>query len=136
MGEAIVKGLPVTTTITICDTCKREDWPERGMERTDGEVFAELIETAALGDARVQTRRHSCLMGCARACNIAIQAKGKLTYVLGTFEPDADAAQAVVDYAGLHSDSETGQVPFRSWPKGVKGHFVTRLPLLAEDRAD
>lgn len=115
----------MTTWITICDTCKREGWAGSGMEKTDGEVLAALVEAAADGVA-VKTRRVSCTMGCDRACNITVQAAGKINYSLGTFEPTAEDAQAIVDYAGLHAASETGQVPYRVWPQGVKGHFVSR----------
>jgi len=114
--------------ITICDTCKREDWPERGLERTDGEVFAELIEAAADGIEGIRVRRHSCLMGCSHGCNVAIQAEGKLAYTLGHFEGLQDEAQGVVDYARLHAESASGQVAYRSWPAAIKGHFVTRHP--------
>ena len=120
----------MVSTITICDTCKRPDWEERGTEKRDGEAFAELIEQAAEGVEGVQTRRHSCLMGCGKGCNLAIQQNGKLTYVMGGFEPLAEKAEAVVEYARLHNESETGQVPFKQWPQAVKGHFVSRLPVL------
>ena len=69
-------------------------------------------------------------MGCERACNIIVQAAGKIGYSLGKFEPEPEAAAAIVAYAALHAASETGQVPFRTWPVGVKGHFVSRhVPL-------
>lgn len=122
----------MTTTITICDTCKRDDWAARGVTETDGAALATLIEAAAAQTTGVRTRRHSCLMGCGKGCNLAIQAKGKLTYVLGGFDPASDSAADIVEYARLHAASETGQVPFRSWPQGVKGHFVSRLPVLNE----
>lgn len=120
----------MTTWITICDSCKRDGWDDTGATRTDGEVLADLVDAAADGMAHVRTRRHSCLMGCARACNITVQAAGKLNYSLGTFEPSAEVAQAIVDYAALHADSDTGQVPYKQWPQPIKGHFVSRhLPL-------
>jgi predicted metal-binding protein len=119
--------------ITICDTCKREGWELTGMEQTDGERLAALIEAASKGEADVRTRRVSCTMGCERACNVIVQAQGKVGYSLGRFEPDADAALAIVAYARMHAQSETGPVPFREWPPGVKGHFVSRhLPVPAE----
>lgn len=123
----------MTTTITICDTCKLEDWAARGLETTDGERFAEMIEAAAADRDGVRTRRHSCLMGCGRACNVALQSQGKLAYTLGEFTPSAEAAQAVVDYAALHAESDSGQVPYRQWPEPVKGHFVSRHPPLPGD---
>lgn len=125
----------MTTWITICDTCKREDWDENTQSETHGEALAALIEdTPVEGD--VQTRRVSCLMGCTHGCNVAIQAPGKLSYTLGRFEPSSDAAEAIVAYAELHAASESGQVPYRQWPQGVKGHFVTRHPPLPDQTDD
>lgn len=123
----------MTSWITICDTCKREGWaPRPGNDSTDGEELATLIEAAAAGSG-LRTRRASCLMGCSRACNVALQAPGKLSYTLGDFTPDRDAAEAIVAYARLHAASDTGQVPYREWPQAVKGHFVTRHPPLPTD---
>ena len=122
----------MTTLITICDTCKRDGWDAKQQEHTDGELLAELVEAAAIGAANVKTRRHSCLMGCNHGCNIAIQSKGKLTYVMGRFEPDAEQAEGIVAYASLHAASEKGQVPFRQWPQAIKGRFVSRIPVLPD----
>ncbi|MEJ2035381.1 MAG: DUF1636 domain-containing protein [Maritimibacter sp.] len=121
-----------TTWITVCDTCKREGWAEKGLEQTDGERFARLVEAAADGDD-IRVRRVSCLMGCDHGCNVAIQAKDKLCYTLGRFEPGQEKAEAVVAYARQHAASDTGQVPYREWPQAVKGHFVTRHPPIPEE---
>lgn len=118
----------MTTWITICDTCKRGDWAESGQNLTDGEQLAALIEQSANGS--VKTRRQSCLMGCSNSCNVTIQASGKINYTLGNFSANAETAEAILGYAKLHAQSATGQVPYRTWPEKVKGHFVTRhLPL-------
>jgi predicted metal-binding protein len=102
------------------------------MAQTDGERLADLIE--ATMDQRsvpsIKTRRVSCLMGCSHGCNVAIQASGKLAYTLGKFEPSQDSAEAIIGYADLHQQSDSGQVPYRQWPEGVKGHFITRHPPL------
>jgi predicted metal-binding protein len=124
----------MTTWITICDTCKGENWDAEKNQRPHGEDLAELIEDVA-ADRAVKTRRVSCLMGCSHGCNVAIQGADKLSYTLGRFDPDAESAEAIVDYAELHSKSETGQVPYREWPQGVKGHFVTRHPPLPKNDA-
>ncbi|MEL7176438.1 MAG: DUF1636 domain-containing protein [Pseudomonadota bacterium] len=118
----------MTTWITICDTCKRDGWDQGDMALTDGERLATLIEAEAEG--AVKTRRVSCLMGCARGCNVAIQSEGKLAYTLGDFAPEQEAAEGIVGYAKLHAESATGQVPYREWPQAIKGHFITRHPPL------
>jgi predicted metal-binding protein len=46
------------------------------------------------------------------------------------FKPSEASAEAIVEYAELHAASETGRVPFKQWPQGVKGHFVARIPAL------
>lgn len=123
----------MSTTITICDTCKLEGWDAETAGITDGEALAALIEVeAAKSGGAVKTRRFSCLMGCSRACNVSIQAAGKLNYTLGDFKPDVEAAKGIVEYAALHADSKSGQVPYRTWPIAIKGHFVTRHPPLAD----
>ncbi len=121
------------TVVTLCDTCKRDGWDPAQQPLTDGEMLAALVESAAIGRTGIRTRRHSCLLGCDYACNIALQAPGKLTFVLGMFEPNIEAAQAIIDYACKHAESESGYVPFREWPQGVKGHFRARLPLYPGD---
>jgi len=122
----------MTTWITVCDTCKCDGWEAGETGQTDGERLAEMVEALAT-NGQVKTRRVSCLMGCKHGCNVAIQANGKLAYTLGRFDPEEDAAEAIVDYAALHAQSATGQVPFREWPQGVKGHFVTRHQPLPDD---
>lgn len=123
----------MTSWITICDTCKRPGWDAATEGATDGERLAALIEARAAGTAGLRTRRVSCTMGCERACNVVVQGRGKLGYSLGMFAPDDESAGAIVAWAALHADSETGQVPYRQWPQGVKGHFVSRHAPLPED---
>ena len=123
----------MTTTITVCDTCKREGWDAATQSETDGALLASAVEIAVQNKDGVKMRRHSCLMGCSHGCNIAIQANGKLTYVMGRFEPGTEAAEGIVEYATKHAASESGQVPFREWPQAVKGHFVSRIPVPPSD---
>ena len=117
------------TTITVCDTCKLEGW-DAASGATDGERLAALVEAAAAAAPGVAVRRHSCLMGCAGACNVTLQAPGKMAYTLGRFEPSEEAAEGIVAYAAGHAARDTGVVPYREWPQAVKGHFVTRHPPL------
>jgi predicted metal-binding protein len=122
----------MSTTIFVCDTCRYSREHREGPDgRTGGEMLAERVERLAAGRPGIEVRRQSCLMGCDRFCNTAVAAPGKLTYVLGMFAPTEASAEAVVEYARLHAESPTGQVPLRQWPQGVKGHFVARIPATA-----
>ncbi len=117
----------MSTILTICDTCKRENWDPDKSEKTHGEELFDLVNRVTGANPELTVRRHSCLMGCDFACNVTLQAPGKITYVLGTFEPTEEAAEAILDYAGKYMASETGQVPYKTWPQGVKGHFRARV---------
>ena len=117
------------TTITICTTCRNEATRDSKEGNPTGEAFLETVQAAAEG-APVTLRGVACLMGCAHGCNTAISAEGKMTYVLGRFDGTEEDAQALVEYATLYGQNEKGVVPFRQWPQGEKGHFVSRVPPL------
>jgi predicted metal-binding protein len=123
----------MSTTITVCETCKRTNWNAEIDNKTDGEVLADLIESMSDEAPNINIRRHACLMGCDFACNVAIQSENKLNYVLGNFSPNIESAQGIIEYAKLHDASEKGQVPFRDWPQEIKGHFRARLPVLGNN---
>ena len=120
------------STIIVCDTCRWQPDLRRREEdgKTGGEVLAGLIERTAQEAGAVQVRRHSCLMGCKRHCNVAVTAPGKVSFYLTEFAPEQASAEAIVAYAELHAGSEDGIVPRTEWPEGVKGHFMGRIPVL------
>ena len=115
------------TTITVCDTCKCQGFdPQSGLQ-PDGARLLALVEAAAADEPQVAVRGHSCLMGCDFACNVSVQGPNKIGYAIGTFEAEPEAARAIVDWAALHAQSPTGQVPYKSWPAAIKGHFRARI---------
>lgn len=114
--------------LTVCNTCKRPGFDPDTSSETDGTALARLISAEIADDDPITFREHACLMGCDFGCNVAMQAPGKLTYSLGTFEPTEDAAAGIVAFARLYAASETGQVPYKQWPQAIKGHFRTRIP--------
>lgn len=118
--------------IVACNSCRfATDARDDPDGRRGGALLADALrkvqaEDPAYADVAVQAM--PCLFACTEFCTIHLRAPGKVGYVLGRFTPDADAARAILDYARLYAQSETGQVPFRQWPAGVKGHFITRTP--------
>lgn len=123
------------TEIVVCDSCKRigvdgvED-PGAGLA-LHASVLDALAALAPEDRARLSVRRFSCLMNCSRGCSAAVagtQGPEKVAYVLGEFAPGPEAAEALIAYALGHVASETGVVPFKTWPQGVKGKFVARVP--------
>ena len=118
--------------VVACNTCRlsadaRED--EQGQR--GGARLVEALRQAKAGDDRyaaIAVQEMPCLFACTEHCTIHLRAPGKVGYVLGRFTPNGEAARAILDYAVHYADSEHGRVPFKQWPQGVKGHFITRTP--------
>lgn len=118
--------------VVACNTCRhsaaaRED---AAGQRGGASLVAALRRVKASDPAYdgVAVQEMACLFACQDFCTVHLRAPGKIGYVMGRFEPTDDAARAILDYARAYVASDEGQVPFRDWPAGVKGHFITRTP--------
>lgn len=118
--------------VVACNTCRhsteaRDD--EQGQR--GGARLVQALKTVQASDpayADVAVQEMPCLFACQDFCTIHLRAPDKVGYVLGRFEPTEDSARAILEYARLYGESAFGQVPFKQWPQGVKGHFITRTP--------
>ncbi|MDB6060130.1 MAG: hypothetical protein JWM78_233 [Verrucomicrobiaceae bacterium] len=118
------------TTVYVCETCRYNTASRTHDGRDGGAIFLEQIQhqlaRESHQDIRVTATR--CLMSCTRHCTVHLRAPGKINYVIGDFEPTAECAATLLDYVGKYQQSETGQVPYSTWPQGIKGHFIARTP--------
>ncbi len=118
--------------VVACSTCRYSaDAQSDAAGVRGGARLAEALQRVKAADPRydgVAVQAMPCLFACKDHCTVHLRAPGKVGYVLGRFAPDEEAARAILDYAALYAESEWGQVPFREWPQGVKGHFLTRTP--------
>jgi predicted metal-binding protein len=111
-------------SVVACNTC-------RHMGVSAGAALVAALrrtQAASPSYAGVTIEEMPCLFACSAGCTVQIRAPGKIGYVLGHFEPDEAAAGAILDYAATYAASVEGQVPYRAWPEGVKGHFLVRTP--------
>lgn len=117
--------------IVACNTCRhsadrREEAGQRGGARLAAALRA--VKAADPRYAGVAVQEMPCLFACEEFCTVHLRAPDKVSYVLGRFTPDEEAARAILDYAIHYAASEHGRVPFHDWPEGVEGHFITRSP--------
>jgi predicted metal-binding protein len=114
--------------VVVCNTCRvSADEREDADGARGGALLAAALREIA-EDSGVAIQEMPCLFNCAQHCSIHLRAPGKIGYVLGRFEPTAEAARAILDYAVAYAASDEGVVPYRQWPEGVKGHFIVRVP--------
>lgn len=118
--------------VVACNTCRHS-----AAEREDqtgargGARMVEALRSVQESDARyagIAVQEMPCLFACTEFCTVHLRAPDKVGYVLGRFTPGEEAAAAILDYAVHYAASEHGRVPFKQWPQGVKGHFITRTP--------
>lgn len=123
----------MTVEVIVCETCRREDGEDLD-GATAGRQFADAMRGMIASDAdldgvRLTTTR--CLMACGRACTVHLRAPGRMGYVIGDMSVESDRVHALVAYLRGYLKSETGVVPYRDWPDGIKGRFVARIPPVA-----
>jgi predicted metal-binding protein len=128
----MLRSVEEAPAVVACNSCRfASDARDDQGGRRGGALLVEALRAAKAADPAydgVLVQEMPCLFACAEFCTVHLRAPGKVGYVLGRFRPDAETARAILDYAALYADSEMGQVPFRQWPAGVKGHFITRTP--------
>jgi predicted metal-binding protein len=93
------------------------------------EMVGLLTET---GRTDVAVEGQACLWSCTRHCNVVMRDEARFSYVAGGFVPSREAAEAILAWFDMHGESERGEVPFRAWPDGMRGHFITRIPPLVK----
>ena len=120
------------TAVIACSTCR---WSAGERDATDGRrggaVLAAALRRVKASDPRyddVAVDEMACLFACADHCTVHLRAPGRAGYVLGRFAATDEDARAILEYARLYAQSAEGQVPYRLWPEGVKGHFIVRTP--------
>ncbi len=117
--------------IVFCETCKFNEEQKLAEDgRTGGEMLAQemrdLLAERGRDDVAVTMQR--CLWSCSRHCNVLLRDDEKFSYLTGSFAPERSSAEALLDWFDMHDASETGEVSFRQWPDGMRGHFIARIP--------
>ena len=116
-------------TLIVCETCRFSAEEEVRDGKKGGQMLLEHIQqrmTEFPKDLDVEIRTVRCFMSCETHCNVMVRQQDKNMYVVGNMTPDENGADTVLDYFERFCRAETGQVPFREWPQGVKGNFVMR----------
>lgn len=109
----------------VCTTCRKGE----------GKILlAHIQEQAQARGDMPPVVAHECLWACNMGCNVMLTDPRRYGYLMGGFRSDFPAsAQAIVDFVVAHDTTQDGQVDFKDWPAGVKGHFIARIPSANED---
>lgn len=129
---SILKTASDGPSVVVCTTCRfSSQEPVNDKGQRGGQLLLEAIQSAKTADSRytdIAIEPMSCLFACSNHCTTHLRAGGKIGYVMGSFQPTPDAAEAILEYARLYAETAEGVVPYPLWPEGVKGHFLVRIP--------
>jgi predicted metal-binding protein len=117
--------------LVFCTTCRFSRDEQVGPDgRTGGETLIAEMEALlrSRGRSDVNIERQACLWSCLRHCNLVFRDDQRFSYIAGDFRPERQAAEAILEWFDLHGKSEAGTVPFRDWPRAMRGHFIARIP--------
>lgn len=130
--KTMLKQVEDCPAIVACNTCRHssaERENDFGM-RHGAKMIAVLrsVQESGARYAGISVQEMPRLFACTDFCTVHLRAPGKVGNVLGRLAPDEESATAIFDHAIHYAASERGRVPFKEWPQGVRGHFITRTP--------
>ena len=83
---------------------------------------------AERGRSDITVDRQACLWSCTRPLQRLLAGQPALQLSGRRLRAGPGAAEAILAWFDLHGESETGEVPFRTWPQAMRGHFIARFP--------
>jgi len=121
-------------SIVMCTTCRYSAEEKTGPDgRTGGEtLIAHINEALAERGSDIPLQTQACLWNCKRHCSVFLRDDNRFSYFTGDHVPTRAQAEAILDWFEQHGASETGEVPFRTWPDAMRGRFISRIPKVPE----
>ena len=117
-------------TLFVCALCKFPTAETGAGEITGGQRLLDQLATHLSEEIAVQPVR--CMAACDRACNAALTAPGKLTFIFNDLSPH-QAAPELAEFCRQYAAAETGKVPYGLRSPAIKQATAYVLPpLLAE----
>jgi predicted metal-binding protein len=119
-------------TLLVCALCKFPPSEAGGETLSGGQHLIEQLTEQLEGTAILQPVR--CMAACDRACNAALSAPGKLTFILNDLSP-RQAAPELAEFCRQYAAAETGKVPYGLRSAAIKQATAYVLPPLAGEVA-
>jgi predicted metal-binding protein len=117
--------------LVMCTTCRFPDGRKTADDgRTGGQtLIAEMRGLLAeAGRSDVEVNEQACLWNCTQSCSVAIHDSERFSYITGKHVATREQAQAILQWFDLHGATELGELPFKTWPDAMRGHFIARIP--------
>ncbi|MGB3138542.1 MAG: DUF1636 domain-containing protein [Nodosilinea sp.] len=118
-------------TLFICTLCKFPTAEARADDATGGQhLIDQLARHLNRDDGMVKLEPVRCMAACDRACNAALAAPGKLTFIFNDLSPRQSAAD-LAEFCRQYAAAATGKVPYGLRSPAIKQATAYVLPPLA-----
>lgn len=119
-------------TLFVCALCKFPSPVPGASDTTGGQhLIDELTNCLGADQSEITIQPVRCMAACDRACNAALTAPGKLTFIFNNLSPQA-VAPDLAEFCRQYAEATGGKVPY-----GVRSHSIKQatayvLPPLAD----
>lgn len=117
----------MTTEVLVCISCRPAD-RQRDLPRPGRHLFEAVKNIVLRDDLPFPIRGVECMSGCRRACTVALQAPGKMSYFFGDLTADDTSAKQVLVCAALHQATADGLMARETRPERLREGILARLP--------
>ena len=119
-------------TLFVCALCKFPPTEAEGETASGGQYLIDQLTDQLEGTVTLQPVR--CMAACDRACNAALSAPGKLTFILNDLSP-RQSAPDLAEFCRQYAAAETGKVPYGLRSAAIKQATAYVLPPLVSESA-
>ncbi|WP_040697560.1 DUF1636 domain-containing protein [Nodosilinea nodulosa] len=122
-----------TPTLFVCALCKFPAAEPGGGDTTGGQRLLDQLSEHLSEDIAIQPVR--CMAACDRACNAALTAPGKLTFIFNDLSPQ-QAAPELAEFCRQYAEAEMGKVPYGLRSPAIKQATAYVLPPLVAEAVE
>lgn len=119
-------------TLFVCALCKFPQAEVGEETASGGQYLIDQLSEQLEGSVTLQPVR--CMAACDRACNAALSAPGKLTFILNDLSPRQSASD-LAEFCRQYAAAQTGKVPYGLRSAAIKQATAYVLPPLVSESA-
>jgi predicted metal-binding protein len=119
-------------TLLVCALCKFPHAEAGGETASGGQHLIDQLAEQLEGIVTLQPVR--CMAACDRACNAALSAPGKLTFILNDLSP-RQSAPDLAEFCRQYAAAPAGKVPYGLRSAAIKRATAYVLPPLVNEAA-
>ncbi|TVQ08444.1 MAG: DUF1636 domain-containing protein [Leptolyngbya sp. DLM2.Bin27] len=115
-------------TLFVCALCKFPQPPQPQSATTGGQhLIDQLADCLEPDQNQIVIQPVRCMAACDRACNAALSAPGKLTFIFNGLSPQA-AAPDLAEFCRQYAEATGGKVPYGLRSQSIKQATAYVLP--------